>query len=514
VAQPSPAAVLNLRLDQIRAERLRRAEAAQLQRVAEEAEAIRDRCKTFRGFVSEAWPILEPAQQFVGGWHIDAMAEHLQAVHDGQIQHLAIHVPPGSMKSLLVGVLFPAWEWGPAAAPWLQYLTGSYEADLALRDNRKMRRLVSSPRFQHLWPLELTKAGDELFENAELGWRWARAFKSMTGGRGHRVLLDDPHSTDKAESATERGKTVRTFRESILDRLNDVKRDSIIVVMQRLHSLDIGGCIEELDIGFERLVIPMEYDPTMACRTSIDWQDPRTKDGELMCPERWDAPAVAKLKKGKGSYAWAGQYGQRPVPREGGMFKEEWFVGKILDYAPPGTRWVRHWDLAATKREATDTAGARTAGVKLGKAPDGSFIVGDCKTAAEEGKKIRRLVRRTAEVDGFEVEISIPQDPGAAGKTVYQDYATMLPEFNVRKLIETGDKETRAEPLSAQAEAGNVYLLRGHWNKEWIDEMCLFPGGPRKDIPDASSGAYAKLVGQKERNSEIVGPKFVHGLTD
>lgn len=145
----------------------------------------------------------------------------------------------------------------------------------------------------------------------------------------------------------------------------------------------------------------------------------------------------------------------------------------------------------------------------MGRAPDGSFIVADLKAVAKEGKAVRRLIKATAETDGYLCEISLPQDPGQAGKVQAQDYVAMLAGFNARARKETGDKEMRAEPFSAQCEAGNVYLLRGPWNTEYLAELCMFPGGPRKDVADASSGAFGRLVPGRERNSSVAAPRLI-----
>lgn len=452
----------------------------------------REVCKSFGEFVRSAWHVLEPETPYVEGWHIDAICQHLEAVTWGYIQHLLANVSPGSMKSLLFSVFWPAWEWGPVNRPHLTYMSGSYEQTLAHRDNRRMRRLVSSEWYQARWPLELTKTGDELFENAKGGERRARAFNSMTGGRANRLIIDDPHSVATAESDTERESTVRTFRESITDRLRDQAKDSIVIIMQRLHVADISGTIRDLKLPYEFLMIPMEYDPDRAFTTSIGWKDPRTKRGELMCPARWPQKVIDDLKLTKGSYAWAGQYDQSPTLREGGMFKRENF--RIVEAFPAATRWVRFWDIAAT----SDQMGADpayTAGVKLGRQPDGRFIIGDVNRLRAEGNGVRRMIKETAKADGVHVEIGLPQDPGAAGKIVAQDMLLMLAGYIVSAAPESGDKVQRASPVAAQAEAGNIDLIKGDWNEAFLSEASDFPGGKHKDQIDALSGAFAKLIG-------------------
>lgn len=476
--------------------------------MVQEAEQIRARCQSLEGFIKEHWTVLEPKRPLRFGWALRAMCKHLEAVTEGRIQFLLMTVPPGMMKSLLM-VFWTAWEWGPVARSDTQVLATSYSQLNVLRDNLKLRRLIESDKFQTLWPLKLR--GDQnakgKFENIGNGFSEARPFSSMTGGRGDRVKVDDPHSTETAESDTERQTAVRIFREGISDRLNDVTTSAIVIIMQRLHTQDVAGVALELDIGFIHLNLPMEFESERlgrdgkmvggACRTYIDgelfFEDPRTIEGELLFPERFPRDEVERLKKSKGAYAYAGQYQQRPTPRDGGLFKREWFTGKFIPQAAIGTVWVRHWDLAATKK----TTAARTAGVKLGRQPDGTFVVGHVAITQDEGHAVRQLISFTAETDGVDVKISLPQDPGQAGKVQSQDMVLMLAGYRVTAEAETGDKVTRAEPFSNQCEAGNVYLVQADWNSGYLDELCMFPGGSFKDQVDATSGAFGKLLTAK-----------------
>ena len=435
--------------------------------------------------------MLEPGQAYLHGWHIDAICDHLEAVTDGRLTRLLINVPPGTMKSLIVSVFWPAWEWGPQGRASLRYLTTSYSENYAKRDSRRMRDLVSSLWFRSLWPeIVLTRAGEISFENTARGGREGMPFQSLTGGRGDRVIIDDPHSTETAESEAERDRTTRIFRESVPTRLNNPVTSAIVVIMQRLHEKDISGQILALRLSYEHLMLPMEYEPERACSTSIGFSDPRSQEGDLLFPERFPRATVERDKVPMGSYAVAGQYQQRPGPRQGGLFKRAWFEGKTVRAAPAGTRWVRHWDLAGTKKKSA----ARTAGVKLGKTPDGRYIVGHVITEQDEGDAIRKLIKATAETDGPTVEISLPQDPGQAGKVQKADMIAMLAGWTAHGEPETGEKEDRARPFATQCEAGNVSLLAGPWNEAYLDELASFPTGKFKDQVDASSGAFGRLV--------------------
>jgi hypothetical protein len=135
------------------------------------------------------------------------------------------------MKSLLVNVFWPAWEWGPCNMPYLRYVAFSYSDTLTTRDNNKMVRLIQSPGYQQLWGdrFKMVKTGERRIENDQTGYKIATSVGGVsTGERGDRILLDDPHNVIKAESDLEREKTVRFVRESMSNRLND--EQSAIVV--------------------------------------------------------------------------------------------------------------------------------------------------------------------------------------------------------------------------------------------------------------------------------------------
>jgi predicted phage terminase large subunit-like protein len=454
----------------------------------------RELCRrSLAAFTKRAWKILEPSTPLKWGWSLDAICEHLEAVTAGEINRLLMNVPPGTMKSLLTSVIWPAWEWGPRSLPQHRFLGTSHLQDLAVRDAMKCRRLIRSAWYQNLWQVTLVSDQDTKtkFENDRTGFREAMAFSSMTGSRGDRVVLDDPISADGANSEAERKRAEITFTETLPTRVNNEK-SAIVVIMQRLHEQDTSGVILSRELDYTHLCLPMRFDPDRRCVTPF-FSDPRQVDGELLFPERFPEEQVAQLEKTMGSYASAGQLQQRPAPRGGGMFKVEWF--QIVDVEPAGTKWVRGWDLAAT---ATERA-AFTAGVKLGRCPDGSFIIGDVRRIQASPANVERLLLSTASQDGTTIRGSIPQDPGQAGKAQVQYLIGRLAGYPYRATPETGDKRTRAQPLASQAEAGNLKLLRGAWNHDFIDEAIVFPMGKFADQVDAASRAFGLLLETENR---------------
>lgn len=482
-------------LKAIRAEKARRAHDVERQRIERDAEIIRARCQTLDGFILEFWSVLEPKKELKFGWALLAMCRHLEAVTEGLIQFLLMTVPPGMMKSLLL-VFWTAWEWGPIGRPDIQVLATSYSQPNVLRDNIKLRRLVESEKFQALWPLKLREDQNAKgkFENTGNGFSEARPFSSMTGGRGDRVKIDDPHSTETAESDTERDTAVRIFREGITDRLNDLTMSAIVIIMQRLHEQDIAAVAMQLDIGFVHLMLPMEFERERACQTFVDgklfFEDPRTEEGELLFPERFPAPEVIRLKKAKGSYAYSGQYQQRPAPRTGGMFQRGDF--EIVDAVPANAKRCRAWDFAATQPKAGKqpdwTVGLRMAYV------EGIFYVEDIRRDRWSPADVEKNLKNTASQDGLTVRIRMPQDPGSAGKSDAATKVKLLAGYNVKAMPVTGEKSVRAKPASAQAEAGNVKLVRGLWNETFLDEVCSFPNASFDDQVDAFADALNELA--------------------
>ena len=231
-----------------------------------------------------------------------------------------------TMKSLLTGVIWPAWEWGPKNMPEMRFVGTAHEEQLAIRDSRRCRDLIKSGWFQTLWPIKLLADldGKREFGNTRKGVRQARAFTSMTGTRSDRVLLDDPISADNANSPAKLEAARIAFTETLPTRVNS-DQSAIVVIMQRLNEKDVSGVILDMELDYVHLRIPMRYEKEFHCRTAIGWEDPRTVEGELMFPERFSEKQVLELEKTLGTYGSAGQLQQRPAPRGGGIINIAWF---------------------------------------------------------------------------------------------------------------------------------------------------------------------------------------------
>ena len=291
-----------------------------------QARLVRSAETSLIAFTQLVWDVIEPGVQFKDNWHLHAIAEHLEAITHGELENLIINIPPGCMKSILVSVAWPAWEWKDN--PALRYLGASYGADLAIRDAAKTRDILFSPLYQELWPKTQVKRGADNKLKYELtagGWRIATSVGGRaTGEHPDRKIVDDPHNAKQAESDAERAAALVWFDRTLSSR-GKSRGAKTVVVMQRLHESDVTGHIlaEKFD-DYEHLCLPMTYEGRRF-KTRIGWEDPRTTEGSLLWPEMFPPKSVNELSKLLGEYGTAGQLQQRPAPAGGGILKVKHF---------------------------------------------------------------------------------------------------------------------------------------------------------------------------------------------
>jgi predicted phage terminase large subunit-like protein len=457
-------------------------------------------------FMELMWPVVEPGRRLVRGWALEAIARHLEAVTDGLIRHLLICVPPGFSKSLLTNVFWPAWEMGPRNLAHHRYFTAAYAEHLTIRDNRKCLAILESPSYRRLWgdrvQIDPNQRAKTKFDTLQTGWKLATSVGGTgTGERGDRVIVDDALSAADAGSDAKIAEMLQWWTEVIPTRINDAATSAMVVIAQRLDERDIPGHVLANDPAgiWDRLILPMEHEPDHPhpSRTRLNFRDPRTKEGELLFPERFprdylETNLKPTLRSWGGEYAISGQLQQRPAPRGGGMFKRDQVQRVHAHEVPPGED-VRGWDLAASK----DGRAAYTVGLKMRRVvQDGRvrYYVTDVVRDRLSPGEVRSLIRRCAERDGRGCVQDIPQDPGQAGLAQKSDLAQLLDGYSFHFSLESGSKEDRARPLASQVEIGNVLVVSAPWTDRFLSELAVFPAGQFKDQVDAASRAYARLL--------------------
>ena len=456
--------------------------------------------KYLKHYMRQAWDIIEPSR-FVDGWHLDAIIDALTAVSNRTLgsQHLILNVPPRHTKSLTVEVMFPSWLW--ITKPETRFLCSSYAEDLSIRDSIKCRSLIQSNWYQRRWGNRFKLAGDQnaktRFNNDKGGHRLATSVGGMTTGEGGDIILvDDPHNVLDSVAMSEKGlqNTLDWWDLVMPTRLNDPKNGIYIIIMQRCHPKDLTGHILAKELDAVHICLPAEYDRK---HPNLWPNDPRTTDGELICPERFGRKEIDGLKKKLGTFGASGQLQQLPTPREGGMIKPGWF--KIVPAMPTESRRrLRFWDRAATqKRKSNDPDW--TAGAKVSRTSDGRIFIEHIAAFRESSMENERRITQRAKLDGSDVQIYIEQEPGSSGVDTIDHYCrNVLNGFAVRGKRSTGSKESYIDVLAAQAEAGNVYIVRqNEADDEWIalflQQVEQFPIGIHDDLLDAVAKAYCEI---------------------
>jgi predicted phage terminase large subunit-like protein len=448
--------------------------------------------RRLREFVRQAWPVVEPSTAFVPGWHLDAICEHLEAVTSGQIHRLLISMPPRHMKSLAVAVFWPCWEW--ITHPERRWLFCSYAAGLAIRDSLKCRRMVESPWYRARWRDRFILTSDQnekaKFENDRGGYRIAIGVGgAATGEGGDRVVVDDPHNIREAESDTIRQGVLDWWDQVMSTRLNDPKTGAMVIVMQRVHENDLAGHVLQQG-DYEELKLPAEYEGSRRM-TSIGWQDPRTEPDELLWPERFGREEIDRLKRDLGSYGAASQLQQRPSPAEGGILKRHWW--KFYRDAPRKFKEViQSWDCSFKDSRSSDFV----VGQVWGRNGADKYLLDQVRGRMDCPATMQAVKRLSEKWPQAQRKVIEDKANGPAVVAMLKHEIAGLIAVNPK-----GGKEVRAQAVSPQIEAGNVYLPDpsiAPWINGFIEECAAFPNGAFDDQVDAMSQALVYLGARRQ----------------
>jgi predicted phage terminase large subunit-like protein len=446
-----------------------------------------------RQFIKLAWSQIEPAKSFIPGWHIDVIAEHLEAISKGQLNRLVINIPPGCMKSLTCCVFWPAWVW--TYKPDCRWIYASYSMGLSQRDNLRMRRLIESAWYQERWghvfkPLK-DNWGAIKFMNDHAGYRLCTSTDgTVTGEHADVQVCDDPI---KPQDARGNGGATRTVLNSCLEwwsetmatRLVDTEKSARVIIMQRLHVHDLAGAILK-EGGYEHLCLPMEYEPKTICTTSIGFRDPRQEKGELLWPLRFPATAVEQLKKELGPRGEAAQLQQQPVPITGSLFDKE----KIQHWSniPRLKSLVTSWD--CTFKE---TGSSYVVGQVWGVSDDCEqyFLIDQIRNRLSFSDTLK-AIRKFANKYPFSMAHLIEEK--ANGSAIIDVLKDEIP--GLVPLLPQGGKEARAHAIESLWSTGRILLPpidQYPWVSELIQEILEFPSSLNDDQVDAMTQALTWL---------------------
>jgi predicted phage terminase large subunit-like protein len=450
----------------------------------------------------------------------------LEAVTAGQIRRLLVTIPPRHGKSLIVSVMWHCWEW--ASRPDGRWLFASYAEALAIRDNVRSRRLIQSVWYQSNWGQVFQFCGDQnekrKVETNRGGHRLAVGVAgSATGEGGSRLVIDDPHNIREVESDQVR-KSVLDWHDQVWStRANDPKNAGRVIIMQRCHQQDLAGHVLEQG-GWEHLCIPAEYEGDKR-KTSIGWSDPRTTEGELLWPAQFGENEIAESKQTLGSYAYSGQFQQRPAPVGGGILKKHWwrywqpagcdfgavpvrFPDNEIHNIEPVTipveidealnltgrldasyfdEILQSWDLAFKDLKTSDFV----AGQVWARKRANKFLLFSMHDRLDMPRTVQVIRQICQTWPACGAKLVEDRANGPAVIQTLRDEISGIVEVDPR-----GGKFARAAAVAPLIESGNVFVPHprlAHWLDSFINEAASFPTGAHDDMVDAMSQGLIRL---------------------
>ena len=410
----------------------------------------------------------------VNAKHLKLICEYLQKVQDGEIKRLAISLPPRSAKSETC-LRFASFflENNPNS----NVLVCGYSQSIARRFSRKSRQIC----------MERTGLNDSHQSIDE--WSIPNGSTYFVGSVnnprtsiGFNLILADDlvRNREEASSPVMKDKVKEFYREDLYSRLEP--NGALILINTRWSKDDVIAFATELDPSFTILNISAICD------------DPENdvlgrELNESIWPERYTTEDYLDIKSVMGSLGFSALYMGKPIDKEGAMFNVDSI--KIVDDIPKMVRTVRSYDVASSSGK-----GDFSVGVLMGIDVNNCYYLLDLWREQLGTKDRDDKILRIAELDGKDVKITLPLDPGA-GKSLTFYWTKMLAGYIVEFVRPTKSKQLRAEPLSVQINNGNVYMKRAIWNRDLLDEFQSFPFNTHDDIVDSCSDAFNELTTKK-----------------
>ncbi|HRJ40437.1 MAG TPA: terminase family protein [Caldilineaceae bacterium] len=429
------------------------------------------------------------------------IGEYLDRVVGGEVDRLMIFAPPQHGKSELVSVRLPAFWLG--RRPDDPVILSSYGAALAERKSRAARDVVESAEYARLFESR-TRQDSRAVQYWSLAGRRGSMLAVGVGGpvTGQGALLgiiDDPFENwEQAQSQTYRDRVWEWWQGTFRTRIWE--DGAVVLIMTRWHEDDLAGRLLQDQPGRWQVLRLPALAESQAERDENNRHmglaqgeaDPLGREpGEALSPARFSREALLATKTDVGSLVWNAEYQGAPRAIEGTLFQRSWF--RVVDALASVAYRVRYWDKAATQG-----GGAYTSGVRIGIDQQGWVTVEDVQRGQWSTQERRAVMLQTAQADaalfGNQVVVCIEQEPGSSGVDSVQDEIRLLAGFPIYADRPSGNKDVRLLPFQAQAEAGNVRMLRAAWNRPYLDELAAIPNGRYRDQGDASSGAYNRCV--------------------
>ncbi|WP_264374203.1 MULTISPECIES: phage terminase large subunit [unclassified Wolbachia] len=413
----------------------------------------------FLKFIELCFQTVVPGCEYNDYQYIKVIADRLEAASAGEVKRIIFNMPPRSMKSMCISVAWPAWILGNQ--PTARIIVASYSQRLSEKHSLDTRCVMQSSWYRALFPeIELSKDQNTKykFQTVQRGYRIATSVGgTLTGEGGDFIIVDDPLSSAQALSETLRKRATNWFDQTLVTRLNDRKKGVIVLVMHRLHQEDLTGHLlskpKNIRILYSR------------------------EEGQLLYPLDGGKEEVETIKVELGSYAFAAQYQQNPLPLSSGIVKREWL--KRYKNVPDNLSHVtQSWDTAVSTSNMSNFS-VCTTWAKI----DNKFYLLDVYRAKLEYPKLKEQV----------LSLAARWSPHAIlieAKTSGQQLAQELKANSHLPIIEIvphDGKLTRFHQIVPIIESGKVFLPhQAVWLNDFEYEILMFPETRHDDQVDST----------------------------
>ena len=452
-------------------------------------------CSDFKSFLRMVFLTLNPDREYMSNWHIDAIVHCLEEIYRGNITQQIITMPPRYLKTTIVSVAFVAWVLGQV--PTKRIICASYADDLAKKFSRDTRKIMESPWYKKVFPkTRLDKITETELTTTMGGFRLATSVDGIATGRGgDLIIIDDPIKTGEASSDLELEKVNKWNDQTMSTRLDDKKLGAILVIMQRVHENDLAGHLLEKD-GWKSLKLPAIATEREKIQIGPNKFHIR-KRGDVLHHEREDLELLDRIKANMGSFAFAAQYQQDPVPAEGNMIQLEWIKWYDKQLKPSDFKMViQSWDVALKTGPTNDYSVCTTWGVRQ----DGVYLLHVYRHRLALPALIKRVHQLAAQFEAIGVLI---EDIGP-GTSLIQSLGRVA-QFNVIPIRPKGDKICRVVQASVMIHAGRVFIPKdAPWTADFLTEILAFPNGKFDDQVDSMTQFLIwQRDGERRRPSEV-----------
>jgi predicted phage terminase large subunit-like protein len=433
-------------------------------------------------------------QSFETNWHLEAIAHHLDLVASGAITRLLITVPPRSLKSTLCSVMLPAFLLG--RDPRKKIICASYSDRLAADLSRQSKRVMETARYREVFGDRLsrsTKNSESYFVTNSGGFRYSTSVgATLTGMGGSLIIIDDPMNAVDAHSSTALGKTERWFRETVVSRLDDKRKDAMVIIMQRLNVADLAGFVLQQG-GWQHLDLPAIAVESQSIPLGNSRVHHRSA-GDVLHSAREDISALESHKKLLGTFGFEAQYQQRPFPAQGNLVKRDWLQRYDRIEVFPNDRVILSIDPAMTLGEQS----SYSAIVVMLQRGEDAFLYDVKRFRCEFPELLKRIKELHYRYSRLTGHYELLVEKGGGGIALSQ--ALKLDGIRAIEIDPEGDKFVRLNRQCSRIEAGHLFLPE---QAEWLDdfeaELLSFPSGKFDDQVDAFSQALDRIFFRKGR---------------